>query len=391
MEELGYIFAGLIEKYSRIGLYYCRMKELQKWRGFKEKYLICEVHYNQFFVNPQFYESLVGSSETIQQENQQISQLIIDLNSQIKQICQYLKDQRNELEELKKQLQGSHEGIIVMQNLYEKVYQSNQVLTEQWNSRFASQQKRIDTIIEIAKAEHVSLLNDIDLLIQNNSRFFLDNLMVYSPWEWLNGRNKVIVKFVETLVQNNYATDILSLKKFFKAVVIVNSIYRAQHRKYVSEIHLAASAIKYIVARSKIVINIDNYITSCGSYNRFLKWQNELSKQKELLPEGLLFLAFDNEQKGQKNYLDREFNMVTYHIVTSFVAFNMSLENKIQYTNSSWAYDSLSKSQFDKIFSVNTQMQEVINEELYSYLSGILELLSEEKLSSTNAIDSFVA
>ncbi|CAG8677034.1 8968_t:CDS:2, partial [Scutellospora calospora] len=82
------------------------------------------------------------------------------------------------------------------------------------------------------------------------------------------------------------------------------------------------------------------------------------------LPEGLLFLAFDNEQKGQKNYLDRGFNM---------------------------AYDSLSKSQFDEIFSVDTQMQEVIDEELHSYLSGILELLSEGKLSSTNAIDSFVA
>ncbi|RIB29797.1 hypothetical protein C2G38_2154455 [Gigaspora rosea] len=58
-----------------------------------------------------------------------------------------------------------------------------------------------------------------------------------------------------------------------------------------------------------MVINIDNHLTSCGCYNRFLKWQDELSKQEEPLPEGLLFLAFDNEQKGQKNYLDRGFNM----------------------------------------------------------------------------------
>jgi len=73
-----------------------------------------------------------------------------------------------------------------------------------------------------------------------------------------------------------------------------------------------------------MVINIDNYITSSGSYFQFQKWLEELSKQEELLPEGLLFLAFDNEQRGQKNYLDRGYNTVIYHIVTSFVTFNMS-------------------------------------------------------------------
>ncbi|RIB19714.1 hypothetical protein C2G38_2181071 [Gigaspora rosea] len=340
-EEPGCIFAGFVEKYSGIGLSSCGTKEQQKWRGFKGQKTAerLKLHYNQFFVNPQFHESLVGSSgfsqenkrsrleneddlaieldrtkrllETTQQENQQMSQLIMDLNGQIEQMRQYLKDQRNKIEELKKQLQESCEDITVMRNLYEKEYESNKVLTEQWNLRFASQQKRIDAIIEIAKAERVSLLNDIDLLIQNNSRFSLENLMP---------------------------------RKAFQTAVAVDSIYGARHGKYISEIHLAASAIKYT-------------------------WQDELSKQEEPLPEELLFLAFDNKQKGQKNYLDRGFNMVTYHIVTSFVAFNMSLENKIQHTNLPWAYDSLSRSQFDELFSIGTQMQEVINEELHSYLA----------------------
>ena len=35
-------------------------------------------------------------------------------------------------------------------------------------------------------------------------------------------------------------------------------------------------------------------------------------------------------------------------------------------------------------------MQEAINKELYNYLANILNLLSEEKLSSTNAIDSLI-
>ncbi|RIB29798.1 hypothetical protein C2G38_2154456 [Gigaspora rosea] len=118
--------------------------------------------------------------ETTQQENWQMPQLIMNLNSRIEQM-----------------------------------------------SRFASQQKRIDSVIKIAKAKCMLLLNDIDLLIANNSRFSLENLIAYSPREWLNGRNKVVVKFVETLVQNNYTTDILSPEKLFKAAVTVDSIYGA--------------------------------------------------------------------------------------------------------------------------------------------------------------------
>jgi len=117
----------------------------------------------------------------------------------------------------------------------------------------------------------------------------------------------------------------------------------------------------------------------------------ELSKYEELLPEGLLFLAFDNEQRGQKNYLDRRFNTVVYHIVTSFVGFNMASQNRIQHTDSPWAYYSLNRIQYEELFDVNPQMQEVIDKELYNYLTDILNLLSKEKLSSPNTIDSLVA
>ena len=112
---------------------------------------------------------------------------------------------------------------------------------------------------------------------------------------------------------------------------------------------------------------------------------------EEKLPEGLLFLAFDNEQRGQKNYLDRGFNTMIFHIVTSFVAFNMGLQNKIQSTNSPWLHSSLNRLQYEELFDVNAQMQDVIDKELHIYLSEILELLLEEKLASVNTIDSLVA
>ena len=49
------------------------------------------------------------------------------------------------------------------------------------------------------------------------------------------------------LIQNNQDSDTLSQKKPFKTAIAVDTIYRARHGKYVSEIHLAASAIKYSI------------------------------------------------------------------------------------------------------------------------------------------------
>src|SRR6266511_2843937 len=103
----------------------------------------------------------------------------------------------------------------------------------------------------------------------------------------------------------------------------IDLIYGSKHEKYILEINLTVSAIKYSIARLKTIINIDSHIISSGSYSHFQNWLNELSKKEEALPEGLLFLAFDNEQKGQKNYLDQGFNTIIYHIITSFVTFNI--------------------------------------------------------------------
>ncbi|RHZ72122.1 hypothetical protein Glove_246g9 [Diversispora epigaea] len=346
------------------------------------------MHYNQIISTKQFYEHLVGSTqerkktrldidkdnpavhvgymdptvelnktrrllEITQVENQQKSQLIIDLNNQIAQMQQSINDKKNEL--------------------YDEQRSHNEILIEQWNSRFTTQQKYIDVIIEIAKVEHKLLFEDIELLIQDNSRFSVESLMAYSPREWLNRCNQ--------------------------AAAAIDLVYGAHHGRYVSEVHLAISAIKYSITQSKMIIDIDNHITSSGSYSQFQKWLEDLSKHEEPLPEGLLFLAFDNEQQGQKNYLDRGFNTVIYHIVTSFVSFNTGRMNKnrnpingLQHTDLPWMYDSLNKLQYEELFDVSPQMQEVIDIELHKYLADVLNLLSKEKSSSTNnTINSLIA
>ena len=76
----------------------------------------------------------------------------------------------------------------------------------------------------------------------------MESLVVYSSHEWLNRRNKVVVAFIETLIQNTQSSDTLGQEKLFKTAVTVDLIYGAQHGKYVSEIQLALSAIKYSIA-----------------------------------------------------------------------------------------------------------------------------------------------
>src|SRR6266542_1978704 len=99
----------------------------------------------------------------------------------------------------------------------------------------------------------------------------MKSLVVYSLHEWLNRCNKVVVAFIKTLIQNTQGSDALDQEKLFKTAVAVDLIYGIRHEKYVSEIQLVLSAIKYSIARSKMIINIDNYITDSGSYHQFQK------------------------------------------------------------------------------------------------------------------------
>jgi hypothetical protein len=128
-------------------------------------------------------------------------------------------------------------------------------------------------------------------------------------------------------------------EKLFKCAVAVDAIYGARHLKYVSSTNLAASVVKYSIARSKKIIDIDNHILSSGSFFKFLKWQENLACESEPIPKGLVFMAFDNEQKGLKNYLDRGNNTVIFHTVTSFVGFNFDPTEKIQFDKDPWLHN----------------------------------------------------
>ena len=98
-------------------------------------------------------------------------------------------------------------------------------------------------------------------------------------------------------------------------------------------------------------------------------------------------MSFDNEQKGQKNYLDRSYNTVTFHTVTSFVVFNFNPTDKIQCLENPWLYQSLNQLQIEELFDITSAMQSVIDQELNDYLAIVLAEACTEKNSDKNIID----
>ena len=100
-------------------------------------------------------------------------------------------------------------------------------------------------------------------------------------------------------------------------------------------------------------------------------------------------MTFDNEQKGQKNYLDRGYNTVVFHTVTSFVAFNYDQSNNVQDTDP-WLHFEPSKKQYEELFDLTSGMENEIHKELTNYLSAILEELRIEKNQEKNMIDELV-
>src|SRR3989337_1168431 len=329
------LFNSFANKYPESQLAQCETKENQRWRHafadavikritetakyFPELYLLldsldnyslCERHYNQVIAKNSFIKQLKANDS-----------IFLDSEEEFQALDLFEK----KFSDFKVQVSlpdPAHESLLnridELENLNKQLLLENEALKKRVNERFTDQQDRIESVIKIAKKERSNVYKDIVSLMKNHERFCLDNLLEYSPFKWLAERNPVVVKFLETLTYNQDEHQHEG-EKLFKCAVAVDAIYGSRHLKYVSAINMVASAIKYSLARSKMIIDIDNHFISSGSYTKFINWLDSLANEQLPLPKGLLFLAFDNEQKGQKNYLDRGHNTVIFHTVTSFV------------------------------------------------------------------------
>ncbi|KAF0408910.1 hypothetical protein F8M41_008430 [Gigaspora margarita] len=229
------------------------------------EFSICVNYYNQVVCADYFYQHLLGSFNKKSQldNSSNIDEPIVDNVSYhllefqrvaknniyiITDLQQQIKNQKEDILKLNKQVKEYHQVIAQLRKLYQEQCEANKQLTEQWDSRYSNQQKRIQTIINIVLIERELLYNDIEALIKNNNRFSLENLLNYTLQLWLSQHNPVIVKFIETLTSNNFNTNTKNTEKLFKRAMAIDSLYRSRHEKYVSEVGLMASAIKYSIA-----------------------------------------------------------------------------------------------------------------------------------------------
>ncbi|KAF0444001.1 hypothetical protein F8M41_003508 [Gigaspora margarita] len=136
---------------------------------------------------------------------------------------------------------------------------------------------------------------------------------------------------------------------------------------------------------------LENEILKKQLNNKYDNQQQEtLAGNSEPFPNGLVFMAFDNELKGQKNYLDREYKKVIFHMVTSFVLFNFDPTNQIQNFENSWLHQNLNMSQIENLFGLTSEIQVLLDRQLHDYLSNILTKLCKEKKEDINVIDNLV-
>jgi len=413
-KDLPCLFESLANEYDESQLVKCETKESQRWRHASaiaaaesitemakyfprltilldslDNYSLCERHYNQIVVKKSFTKRVTKTDSTfLDSEETERKKPRLSSDNELLEFEKTFSDFGVQVSLPDPAYEVHIKRIQELEDINQQLLSENAALKKQLDEAFNDQQGRIRSVTEIAKRERGNLYSDIISLKKNHERFSLDSLLEYCPSTWLAERNPVIVRFIETLTHNDNEHQNEG-EKLFKCAVAVDAIYGSRHLKYVSAVNLAASAIKYSVARSKMVIDIDNHIMSSGCYKKFTNWLESLAIEQPKLPEGFLFLAFDNEQKGQKNYLDRGYNTVIFNIVTSFVAFNYDQFNDIQSTDP-WLYSELPEKEYEELLFLTSGMVNEIHEELTNYLTIILEELCVEKSQETNVIDELV-
>jgi len=176
------------------------------------QFSICVNHYNQVIANDNFYQHLLGSSsgiprpdvssntdemvvdnvsshlfefERVAEHNRyvitELQQQVQNKNGVIFRLNERLEECQRTISQLEELYQEQYEAYQRQYEAYQEQFEANKQLTEQWNSRYDSQYKRIQAVTEIALIEQESLYDDVEALIRNNNRFSLENLLNYTP------------------------------------------------------------------------------------------------------------------------------------------------------------------------------------------------------------------
>jgi len=121
----------------------------------------------------------------------------------------------------------------------------------------------------------------------------------------------------------------------------------ARHNNYVSEFHIAFQAVAYAVSGSRLVVDMLGHLGPGGSYKLLKDWLVGLGGEPLSVPQGLILVAFDNEQRLLRNYLSRGNNRSRLDILTNVCCAVLNKDNTLQQKENlhprNWTYPSASQ------------------------------------------------
>ncbi|RIB23681.1 hypothetical protein C2G38_2170499 [Gigaspora rosea] len=345
---------------SRLQLYHTFFSELVQIQMHLEEYSLCEIHYNQLIASDFLRQLLLNSnlpSTSNRRGKRKVSNKFAEEQAHTEPAVTVEIDVCNSLQANK---------------------QTNEVAVQASNETHEIGVKVSDNMLHTLEA-HINLLQ-LQLNLKINEVEDLKKQLEYAydyvieSWDHVQEINKINKELTEQnnafkyKWENRYSNQI---KRIDAIIQIAN-----QERQSIYE-----DIESLILNRQRFSLN------NLLNFTPNKCWLESLAVESEPLPKGLLFLAFDNEQHGQHNYLDRGNNTVIYHTVTSFIALNMNKNNRVQFTIAPWLCDSLIDKQYDKLYYIAPEMQSEHELELKLYLSSILEELVVEKNDKFNTID----
>ena len=209
-------------------------------------------------------------------------------------------------------------------------YREKLALLEQEIEWLRSRSGTMEQLEKVCEVENTNIAVHSNELVRNLERRSLSSLATaMKDGTICGGRNDFATYLVYCLTATDKekagkkpetpAEEATEKKRQLHRLLAVEHMYCARNQNYVSELGMAAFAIAYAVCSSRLVIEILGRIGPGGSYTLLKQWRKSHVGEPAMVPDGVVHVAFDNEQRLVKNYLTRGDTKVTLDIFTNIL------------------------------------------------------------------------
>ena len=120
----------------------------------------------------------------------------------------------------------------------------------------------------------------------------VESLRMYNPMKWMNERpDKTVCNlFVICNLNANDNQTAIWINKCNK------QIYSIRHKRLVLPLIFKQNLLTYSLSNSKLLLNFNRRTGAGGSYTYLKNWLCDQAGEELTVPEGVVRIAFDNEQ-----------------------------------------------------------------------------------------------